>query len=108
MQMPLLQSRLIRRIDIRDTSSAPTQDQIDRAKVLCNDLLEVLRQEWSKARDAMNNQHQHHGGGYQQQGYGGYQGGPGQQQGGQGQAQGQDAYAAYYAVSFISIVTDMS
>ncbi|WWC86855.1 uncharacterized protein L201_001734 [Kwoniella dendrophila CBS 6074] len=74
--------------------AAPTQEQIDRAKVLCNDLLEVLRQEWSKARDAMANQQQHHGGhgGYQQQGYGGYQQG---QQG--GQAQGQDAYAAYYA-----------
>ncbi|WVW78397.1 hypothetical protein I302_100351 [Kwoniella bestiolae CBS 10118] len=75
--------------------AAPTQEQIDRAKTLCNDLLEVLRQEWSKARDAMNNQQQHHSGhgqgGYQQQGYGGYQATSG------GQAQGQDAYAAYYA-----------
>ncbi|WWD07618.1 hypothetical protein V865_005719 [Kwoniella europaea PYCC6329] len=70
--------------------AAPTQEQIDRAKTLCNDLLEVLRQEWMKARDSMNNQQQHHGG-YQQQGYGGYAPTPG------GQGQGQDAYAAYYA-----------
>ncbi|WWC67984.1 uncharacterized protein I206_101903 [Kwoniella pini CBS 10737] len=72
--------------------AAPTQDQIDRAKVLCNDLLEVLRQEWSKARDAMAaQQQQHHGqGGVYQQGYGSYAA-P------QGQQGGQDAYAAYYA-----------
>ncbi|WWC59505.1 uncharacterized protein I303_102061 [Kwoniella dejecticola CBS 10117] len=70
--------------------AAPTQDQIDRAKVLCNDLLEVLRQEWSKARDAMAAQQQHHNqGGVYQQGYGTYA--P------QGQQGGQDAYAAYYA-----------
>ncbi|WVR04658.1 hypothetical protein IAU60_001669 [Kwoniella sp. DSM 27419] len=71
--------------------AAPTQEQIDRAKVLCDDLLLVLREEWNKARAAMGG---HHGGqsGVYQQGYGTYAPAPGQ-----GQAQGQDAYAAYYA-----------
>ncbi|WRT64737.1 uncharacterized protein IL334_001671 [Kwoniella shivajii] len=73
--------------------AAPTVEQIDRAKVLCNDLLEVLRQEWSKAQHAMN-QHQNQGGpgGVYQQGYGTYAPAAGQAGG-----QGQDAYAAYYA-----------
>ncbi|WVQ98087.1 hypothetical protein IAU59_005209 [Kwoniella sp. CBS 9459] len=101
--------------------AAPNQEQIDRAKVLCEDLLVVLREEWQKARDASQNQRGPGGpGGVYQQGYGTYapqhggQGGPhgghgqggyqgqGQAQGGyqgqaQGQGQGQDPYAAYYA-----------
>ncbi|WVF69771.1 hypothetical protein IAT40_004550 [Kwoniella sp. CBS 6097] len=74
--------------------AAPNQEQIDRAKVLCEDLLVVLREEWQKARDASQH-HQQRGpggpGGVYQQGYGTYA----PQHGGQGQ--GQDPYAAYYA-----------
>ncbi|WVQ83290.1 hypothetical protein IAT38_005429 [Cryptococcus sp. DSM 104549] len=68
--------------------AAPNEDQVERAKVLANDLLEVLRTEHGKARDALGQQMQGQHGGYQQ-GYGQYPQ--------QGQAQGQDAYAAYYA-----------
>ena len=62
------------------TSSAPTEDQVARAKALAEDLLVVLRIEYGKARGDT-------GGGYQ----GGYQ----QQSYGQQQA---DPYAGYYQV----------
>lgn len=64
--------------------SAPTEDQVERAKVLAEDLLEVLRGEHAKARDAHSQSAQ--GGVYG--GYAAYG----------GQAAGQDPYAAYYAV----------
>lgn len=70
---------------VADIHSAPTEDQVGRAKQLAEDLLVVLRVEYGKAQAAL--------------GGGGYQGGYNQaQQYGQ-QAQGQDAYAAYYQVS---------
>ncbi|TYJ56950.1 hypothetical protein B9479_002396 [Cryptococcus floricola] len=64
--------------------AAPNDEQVNRAKVLAEDLLEVLRTEHSKARDSVNMNQQAGGvyGGYQSYG---------------AQASGQDAYAAYYA-----------
>ncbi|OXG80092.1 KH domain-containing protein [Cryptococcus neoformans A2-102-5] len=63
--------------------AAPTEDQVERAKVLAEDLLEVLRGEHAKARDAHNQ-------GAQGGAYGGYAAYG-------GQTAGQDPYAAYYA-----------
>jgi len=62
------------------TSSAPTEDQVARAKALAEDLLVVLRIEYAKARGDTGGGG--YGGGYQQQAY--------------GQDQGQ--YAGYYQV----------
>jgi hypothetical protein len=77
--------------------SAPNEDQVERAKVLAEDLLSVLRLEYAKARDGT-----HNGGhaGVYQPGYGTYA--PQQQQQQQQQPAGQDAYAAYYGVSAAS------
>ncbi|RSH92217.1 hypothetical protein EHS25_008632 [Saitozyma podzolica] len=71
--------------------AAPNEDQVERAKVLAEDLLSVLRLEYAKARDGT-----HNGGhaGVYQPGYGTYA--PQQQQQQQQQPAGQDAYAAYY------------
>lgn len=67
------------------TCSAPTEDQVARAKALAEDLLVVLRIEYAKARGDSGGGG--YGGGYQQQAY--------------GQDQGQ--YAGYYQVCpFIS------
>jgi len=65
------------------TSSAPTEDQVARAKALAEDLLVVLRIEYAKARGDTGGGG--YGGGYQQQAY--------------GQDQGQ--YAGYYQVRFV-------
>ena len=64
------------------TCSAPTEDQVARAKALAEDLLVVLRIEYAKARGDTGGGG--YGGGYQQQAY--------------GQDQGQ--YAGYYQVRF--------
>ncbi|RXK36289.1 KH domain-containing protein [Tremella mesenterica] len=58
--------------------AAPTQEQVERAKVLSEDLLAVLRVEYAKARDGPGQE------GVYQQGYGTYA------------APGQDPYAGYY------------
>jgi hypothetical protein len=58
---------------------APTDDQVERARGLAQDLLDVLRMEYEKARM----------GGGPTMGYQGYQAG----------AAAQDPYAGYYAVS---------
>jgi hypothetical protein len=71
-------------------NSGPDEGMIDRARVLAEDLLTVVRGEWEKARQAGMS-------------FGNYQ--P-QQQSYQPQAagaDGQDAYAAYYAVRFALI-----
>jgi hypothetical protein len=61
------------------TTSAPTEDQVARAKALAEDLLVVLRIEYGKARGDTGGGYQ---GGYQQQAY--------------GQQQAADPYAGYY------------
>ena len=75
------------------TSSAPTTDQIERAKLLAEDLLAVLRVEYEKARAGGG----HQGGVYPQGGYG---------YGAQGQA-GADPYAGYY-VSGVPFTSGMN
>ncbi|WVN89368.1 uncharacterized protein L203_104591 [Cryptococcus depauperatus CBS 7841] len=74
--------------------AAPTDEQVQRAKVLADDLLEVLRSEHAKARDALN-QPQYQGA---YAGYAAYGAVPGQDPYvAYGAAAGQDPYAAYYA-----------
>lgn len=68
------------------TPSAPTQDQVERAKILADDLLQVLRIEYEKARTGGIPGNQ---AGVYQAGYGTYA--PQGQQGGQA-----DPYAGYY------------
>jgi hypothetical protein len=72
----------------------PDESQVEKAKELANDLLDVVRQEYEKARQASM------GGGMGMSGYSGYQGQGGQGYGMQGmQAGAQGAYAGYYVSS---------
>ena len=70
-------------MSIHLTISAPTQDQVERAKALAEDLLQVLRIEYEKARNGGNAGGQ---AGVYQAGYGTYAPAAG----------GADPYAAYY------------
>ncbi|KAJ9123788.1 hypothetical protein QFC24_003562 [Naganishia onofrii] len=75
--------------------AGPDESQVEKAKELANDLLDVVRQEYEKARQASM------GGGMGMSGYSGYQGQGGQGYGMQGmQAGAQGAYAGYYAQGY--------
>ncbi len=70
--------------------AGPEDDQIQAAKALADDLMEVVRAEWQKAFDAMNGGYGGGPGG-QQGGYGGYAGGAGRGGGGGGGGYGRGA-----------------